>query len=86
MQAGKQGGIKWELTVPYNLQQNGVVEIALFLINYMDFPMSSWVEACNTTVYIFNRCYNRILKDMTPEEAFTSLKPKKYLIFMCLVV
>jgi hypothetical protein len=79
----REAGIKRELIVPYNPQQNGVVErknqsiieISKSLIHDMDLPMSYWVEACNTTMYILNRCPHRILRDMTLEEAFTGVKP-----------
>jgi hypothetical protein len=34
-----------------------------------------WGEAAMTTIYVHNRIPHRILKDMTPEEAFSSKKP-----------
>jgi hypothetical protein len=37
-------------------------------------PMNLWEEACNTTVYVQNRCPHRVLGMSTPEEAFTSMK------------
>jgi hypothetical protein len=37
-------------------------------------PMHLWAEACNTAVYVQNRCPHRILGMSTPEEAFTSKK------------
>ena len=37
--------------------------------------MHLWAEACNTTVYMQNRCPRRILDMSTPEEDFTSKKP-----------
>ena len=37
--------------------------------------MHSWAEACNTTVYVQNRCPHRVLGMSTPEEAFTGKKP-----------
>ena len=36
--------------------------------------MHLWVEACNTTVFVKNRCPHQILGMSTPEEAFTSNK------------
>jgi len=33
--------------------------------------MFLWDEAANTTVYVQNRCPHRVVKDKTPEEAFT---------------
>ena len=38
-------------------------------------PMHLWAEACNTAVYLQNRCPHRVLGMSTPEEAFTSKKP-----------
>jgi hypothetical protein len=51
-----------------------LLRLLSLLIHDMDFPMCFWVEACNTTMYILNRCPHRILKDMTPKEAFTGVK------------
>jgi hypothetical protein len=41
-----------------------------------DLPMILWAEACNTTVYVQNRCPHRMLKENTPEEEFTGVKPE----------
>jgi len=43
-----------------------------------------WEEACNTIVYIQNRCPHKILEEKTPEEAF-NVKPEVSLfrIFGC---
>ena len=37
--------------------------------------MHLWAEACNTVVYVQNRCPHRVLGMSTPEEAFTGKKP-----------
>ena len=37
--------------------------------------MHLWVEACNTAVYVQNRCPHRVLGMSTPEEVFTGKKP-----------
>ena len=37
--------------------------------------MHLWVEACNTMVYVQNRCPHRVLGMSTLEEAFTGKKP-----------
>lgn len=55
-----QEGIKRELTVLYNLQQNGVAERKnMFIVGAtrgmlhdQGLPFFLWVEACNITVYI----------------------------------
>ena len=36
--------------------------------------MHLWVEACNTTVYVKNRCSHRVLGMNTPEEVFIGKK------------
>jgi hypothetical protein len=46
------------------------------MIHDQDLPIPLWVEACNTTVYIQNRCLHRVLEEKTLEEAFTSVKPE----------
>jgi transposase InsO family protein len=89
----KEAGIKRELTVSYNPQQNGVAErknrsiisSAKAMIHDQGLPMFLWAEACNTTVYLQNMSPHRILGDKTPEEAFTGVKPEigHFRIFGC---
>jgi len=38
--------------------------------------MFLWFEAANTTIYVKNRCPHRVVKDKSPEEAFTGVKPE----------
>jgi transposase InsO family protein len=79
----KSAGIRRELTVPHNPQQNGLAErknrsieeTVKSLLNDQDLSMFLWGEAVMTTIYIQNRIPHRILKDMTPEEAFSGKKP-----------
>ena len=49
--------------------------------------MYLWVEACGTTVYVYNRIPHQILGDITLEEAFTgeNTKISHLRIFRCLV-
>jgi hypothetical protein len=78
----KEAGIKRELTVSYNPQQNGVVErknrsiisSSRAMIHDQEFPMFLWEEACNTTIYVQNKSPHRILGDKTLEEAFSGVK------------
>ena len=79
----KEAGIKRELRVPYNLEQNGVaerknrtvVEAAKAMIHDQSLPMFLWEEASKTFVYVQNICPHKILKSMTLKEAFTGVKP-----------
>ena len=68
--------------MPHNPQQNGVTErknktivgAARAMLNDQGLPIHLWVEACNTTVYVQNRCPHRVLGMSTPEEAFSGKK------------
>jgi transposase InsO family protein len=79
----KSTGIRRELIVPHNPQQNGVVErknrsieeTVKALLNDQGLSMFLWGEENMTTIYVQNRSTHRILKDMTPEEAFSGKKP-----------
>ena len=76
-------GIQRELIVPHNPQQNRVVERknrtivggARAMLHDQGLLMHLWVEACNTAIYVQNRCPHRVLGMSTPEEAFTGKKP-----------
>ena len=78
----RESGIVKELTVPYNPQQNGVgerknrtiSEVAKAMITHLDLPLSLWVEATTTVVYIQNISPHAILGEKTPEEVFTKKK------------
>jgi transposase InsO family protein len=69
----KSTGIKRQLNMPYNPQQNGVVErknmticeAAEAMMFDQDLPNSLWEEATSTSMYIHNRCPHVILKDKT---------------------
>jgi hypothetical protein len=44
-------------------------------MNDQNLSMFLWGEAAMTTVYVHNRSPHHILKNMTPEEAFSGKKP-----------
>jgi hypothetical protein len=76
-------GIQRELIVPHNPQKNGIVKrknrmimgAAQAMLHDQGLLMHLWVKACNTVVYVQNRCPHRVLGMSTPEEDFTCKKP-----------
>jgi hypothetical protein len=86
-------GIKREYIVPYNPQQNGVVErknrsiveATKAMIHDQNLPMILWAEASMTVVYVQNNIPHKIINNMTLEESFTIVKPEvgHFRIFGC---
>lgn len=76
-------GIKRQLTAAYTPQQNGVTErknrtvmnMVRILLIEKDVPKRFWPEAANRTFYVLNRCPTSSMKEMTPEEDWSGLKP-----------
>eukprot|EP00253_Pinus_taeda_P035680 PITA_35680 len=52
-----------------------IVGAARALLHDQGLPLHLWAEACNTTVYVQNRCPHRILGMSTPEETYSGKKP-----------
>jgi hypothetical protein len=87
-------GIRRELTVHYNPQQNGLAErknkaivgAARDMLHDQGLPLFLWAEACYTVVYLQNRIPHRAVGSMTPEEAFSGKKPEvgHFRIFGCI--
>jgi hypothetical protein len=69
--------------VPYTPQQNGVAErknhtlkeMANCMIQSKGLSLKYWAEAINCANYIVNRTPTKALKNITPEEAWTKIKP-----------
>jgi hypothetical protein len=69
--------------VPYTPQQNGVVErknctlkeMANCMIQCKGLSLKYWAEAINCENYIVNHTPTKALKNITPEEAWTKIKP-----------
>ena len=80
----KKDGIRHELTVPKNPQQNGVaerlnrtlMEMVRCMLSWSRLPQRYWAEAVSTAVYLRNRCPTKCVSGMTPYEALTGVKPK----------
>jgi hypothetical protein len=76
-------GVNKQLTTTYTPQQNGVAERKNRTIMNMVRSMLSgkevlkkfWPEAVNWSVYVLNRCPTLAVKDVTPEEAWSGIKP-----------
>ena len=89
----KQNGIRHELTVPKNPEQNGVaermnrtiVETARCMLVEAKLPSKFWAEAVSTAVYLRNRSPTTAVKGMTPFESLTGKKPhvEKLRVFGC---
>jgi hypothetical protein len=76
-------GIKHELSVPYNPEQNSVsehsnrtiMEAVRSCIFHSKVDSRFWAEAVDNVVYTLNRTCSRLLLDTTPFEAYTRHKP-----------
>jgi hypothetical protein len=76
-------GIRREITIPHNTQQNGVAErknrsieeTMKALMNDQSLSMFLWGEATMPTIYVQNISPHHILKGITPEEVFSGNKP-----------
>nr|KYP32045.1 Retrovirus-related Pol polyprotein from transposon TNT 1-94 [Cajanus cajan] len=76
-------GLIHEVIAPYTPQHNGTAErenrtilnMARSMLKTKKLPKMFWGEAVSTAVYILNRCPTRRLDEITPEEAWSGLKP-----------
>jgi hypothetical protein len=77
-------GIQLQHTSPYTPQQNKVVEwknkslkeMASCMLHEKSLPQRLWAEALNCETYIQNISPHRSVKDKTPYESWSSLKPE----------
>ncbi|GAA0162208.1 transmembrane signal receptor [Lithospermum erythrorhizon] len=76
-------GIKRQLTNAYTPQQNGVAErrnrtimnMVRSLLSAKKMPKYFWSEAAVWTCHILNRCPTLSVKDVTPQEKWSKVKP-----------
>lgn len=90
----KEHGIKQQLTTAYTPQQNGIAERKKRTIINMgravllekEIPKSLWADAVQWANHVLNRSPTMIVKDMTPEEAWSGNKPsiEHFRIFGCI--
>ena len=90
----KENGIRRQLTAAYTPQQNGVAErknqtimnMVRNMLSGRKIPKTFWSEAVNWTVYVLNRSPTLVVKDMTPEEAWSGSKPSvdHFRVFGCI--
>ena len=79
----KANGISRQLTAAYPPQQNGVAKrknrtimnMVRSMLSEKQVPKNFWPEAVNRTTHVLNRSPTLAMKDMTPEEAWSGVKP-----------
>jgi transposase InsO family protein len=89
-----ENGIRRQLTVAFTPQQNGVVErknrtimnMIRSMLSEKKVPKMFWPEAVNWAIHILNRSPTFAVKDKTPEEAWSGVKPlvEYFKVFGCL--
>ncbi|KAL5494293.1 hypothetical protein EMCRGX_G015594 [Ephydatia muelleri] len=80
----KTEGVRHELTIPKNPEQNGVaerinrtlIETARSMLIDSHLPHSFWAEAISTAAYLRNKSPTKAVAEMTPYEAWTGKKPQ----------
>ena len=90
----KENGISRQLTAAYTPQQNGVAErknrtvmnLVRCILTDKQVPKAFWPEAVRWCVHVLNRSPTQALQHITPEEAWSSLKPnvEYFRVFGCL--
>jgi transposase InsO family protein len=87
-------GIRRQLTAAYTPQQNGVAERKNQMIMNMvrsmlvkkSIPKTFWPEAVNWSVHVLNRSPTLAVKNITPQEAWSKVRPSvnHFRIFGCI--
>ena len=80
----KSEGVRHELTIPKTPEQNGeaehmnrnLVEATRSMLSNANLPPKFWAEALSTAAYLRNRSPTKVVKGMTPQEAWTGTKPQ----------
>ena len=90
----KHNGIKRQMTTAYTPQQNGIAErknrtvmnMVRSMLSDKNIPKTFWAEAVNWAVYVLNRCPTLAVRDVTPEEAWSEMKPSvdHFRVFGCI--
>eukprot|EP00253_Pinus_taeda_P009850 PITA_09850 len=76
-------GIQMQHIVPYTPQQNGIAErknhtlkeMTNCMLQFKGISLNFWAEAINCENYIVNRTPTKVLMNIAPEEAWSSIKP-----------
>ena len=88
-----ENGICRQLTASYTPQQNGVAErrnrtimnMVRSMLSEKKIPKTFWPEAVNWTMHVLNRSPTFAVKNQTPEEAWSGVKPsvEYFKVFGC---
>lgn len=89
----KEHGIKRQLTAAYTPQQNGVAErknrtvmnLVRSMLSEKKMPKFFWPEAVNWATYVLNKSPTLAVKNVTPQEAWSGIKPSvdHFRVFGC---
>lgn len=76
--------MKWQLTISYTPQKNGVFErknqtvitMGKSMLHAVDLRKSFWAKTVYTAVYLINRCPTKVVCKQTPFEAWRGRNPQ----------
>lgn len=91
----KEHGIRRQLTTSYTPQQNGIAErknrtvmnMVRSMFSNKKMPKILWPKAVKWTFYVLNRCPTIAVKNVTPQEAWSGMKPsvEHFRVWGCIV-